>query len=201
MTFCSNYDIFRQKELAIKLGEKLKALRKKKDLTLDKLSELSGVAKATLSRIENGVTTGNLNTHLKICDALGVNLGEFYKGLENAEEKVVAFDEKTMKDAEVFNYDEKVSSIILAKQTGKKRMLPQLLIIEPQKGTPTEENSPGTDKFIFCLEGETELKIGDKAYQLKKNGSTYFDASLPHSVKNTGSKPAKLITVVSPVAL
>ena len=59
----------------MKLGEKLKALRKQKDLTLDKLAEISGVAKATLSRIENGVTTGNLNTHLKICDALGVNLG------------------------------------------------------------------------------------------------------------------------------
>jgi transcriptional regulator with XRE-family HTH domain len=185
----------------MKLGEKLKLLRKQKDLTLDKLAEFSGVAKATLSRIENGVTSGNLKTHLKICEALGVNLGELYKGLENAEEKVIAFDEKTIKDAEVFNYDEKVSSIILSKQTGRKRMLPQLLMIEPQKGTPTEENAPGTDKFIFCLEGEVELKIANKAYELKKNGSTYFDASLPHSIRNTGAKTAKLIVVVSPVAL
>jgi len=44
----------------MKLGEKLKLLRKEKDLTLDKLAEMSGMAKATLSRIENGVTTGNL---------------------------------------------------------------------------------------------------------------------------------------------
>lgn len=185
----------------MKLGEKLKLLRKEKDLTLDKLAELSGVAKATLSRIENGVTAGNLNTHLKICDALRVNLGELYKGLENAEEQVTAFDEKTLKDAEVFNYDEKVSSIILAKQTGKKKMLPQLLMIESQKQTPTEENSLGTDKFIYCLEGEAELKIGEKIYPLKKNSSSYFDASLPHSIKNTGPKTAKLIVVVSPVAL
>lgn len=185
----------------MKLGEKLKLLRKQKDLTLDKLSELSGVAKATLSRIENGVTTGNLNTHLKICGALSVNLGELYKGLENAEEKVTTFDEKTIKDAEVFNYDEKVSSIILAKQTGRKRMLPQLLMIEPQKGTPVEENQPGTDKFVYCLEGEAEIKIKEKTYALKKNASTYFDASLPHSIKNAGPKTVKLIVVVSPVAL
>lgn len=185
----------------MKLGEKLKILRKQKDLTLDKLAELSGVAKATLSRIENGVTTGNLNTHLKICEALGVNLGELYKGLERAEDKIVAFDEKSIKEAEVFSYDEKVSSIILAKQTGKKKMLPQLLMIEPEKGTPAEENSPGTDKFIYCLEGEAELKIGDKTYAIKKNGSTYFDASLPHSIRNTGSKPTKMIVVVSPVTL
>ncbi len=185
----------------MKLGEKLKLLRKEKDLTLDKLAQASGVAKATLSRIENGVTSGNLNTHLKICEALGVNLGELYKGLESVEEKVVAFDEKNIKEAEVFSYDDKVSSIILAKQTGKKKMLPQLLIIEPQKGTPVEENQPGTDKFIYCLEGEVELKIAEKIYSLKRNSSTYFDSSLPHSLKNTGTKTAKLITVVSPVAL
>lgn len=185
----------------MKLGEKLKTLRRSKDLTLDKLAELSGVAKATLSRIENGVTTGNLTTHLKICEALKVNLGELYKGLENPEEKIVAFDEKNIKDAEVFSYDEKVSSIILSKQTGKKKMLPQLLIIEPQKGTPVEENHPGTDKFLYCLEGELELKISEKTFALKKNASIYFDSSLPHSIKNIGTKTAKMITVVSPVAL
>lgn len=185
----------------MKLGEKLKLLRKEKDLTLDKLAEMSGVAKATLSRIENGVTAGNLNTHLKICEALRVNLGELYKGLENAEAKITAFDEKSLKDAEVFSYDEKVSSIILAKQTGKKHMLPQLLMIEPSKGTPIEENKPGTDKFIYCLEGEAELKIGEKVYPLKKNSSTYFDSSLPHSIKNIGKNTSKLIVVVSPVAL
>lgn len=185
----------------MKLGEKLKILRKQKDLTLDQLADASGVAKATLSRIENGVTTGNLNTHLKISEALGVNLGELYKGLEKTEEKITAFDEKNIKDAEVFNYDEKVSSVILAKQTGKKKMLPQLLMIDSKKGTPTEQNQPGTDKFVFCLEGEAELKISDKIYPLKKNSSTYFDASLPHSIRNVGSEEAKLIVVVSPVAL
>jgi transcriptional regulator with XRE-family HTH domain len=185
----------------MKLGEKLKLLRKDKGLTLDKLAELSEVAKATLSRIENGVTSGNLNTHLKICEALRVNLGELYKGLESADEKIIAFDEKTIKDAEVFNYDEKVSSIILSKQGGKKKMLPQLLMIEPDKGTPKEENPPGTDKFIYCLEGEVELTVADKKNTLKKNSSVYFDASFPHAVKNTGPKTAKLIVVVSPVAL
>ncbi len=113
----------------------------------------------------------------------------------------MAFDDKNIKEAEVFNYDEKVSSIILSKQTGKKKMLPQLLIIEPDKGTPKEENAPGTDKFIYCLEGDAELTIADKKNTLKKNSSVYFDASLPHAVKNTGTKTAKLIVVVSPIAL
>jgi transcriptional regulator with XRE-family HTH domain len=185
----------------MKLGEKLKLLRKEKDLTLDKLADMCGVAKATLSRIENGVTMGNLATHLKICEALRVNLGELYKGLENTEEKIVTFDESSIKNAEVFNYDEEVSSIFLSKQTGKKKMLPQLLIIGAQKGTPVEENPIGTDKFIYCLEGEVEVAIADKKNTLKKNASVYFDSSLPHAVKNIGTKTAKLIVVVSPIVL
>lgn len=185
----------------MKIGEKLKLLRKQRKLTLDKLAEMSGVAKATLSRIENDINAGNLSTHLKICDALGTNLGELYKGLENAGEKIIAFDEKTIKDAEVFNYDDKVSSIILTKQAAKKRMMPQLLIIESGHGTPSEESKPGTDKFIYCLEGEAELKISGSSYILKKGASTYFDASLSHSIKNTGAKTAKLLTVTSPATL
>lgn len=56
------------------IGEKLKDLRKKKDLTLDKLAEITGIAKATLSRIENNVVGGNYSTLKKISDALGVSL-------------------------------------------------------------------------------------------------------------------------------
>lgn len=189
------------RRLPMKLGEKLKTLRKEKDLTLDKLASLSGIAKATLSRIENGVTTGNLNTHLKICEALRVNLGELYKGLENPNERIATFDNKNIEKAEVFNYDEKISSIILNKYSTKNKMLPQLLIIDGQKNTPIEENPAGTDKFIYCLEGEAELTIAEKKYSLKKNATIYFDSSLPHAIKNIGSKTAKLITVVSPIAL
>lgn len=185
----------------MKLGEKLKLLRKEKSFTLDKLASLSGIAKATLSRIENGVTTGNLNTHLKICEALRVNLGDLYKGLEKQNERITAFDNKSIEKAEVFNYDEKISSIILNKHSTKNKMLPQLLIIDGKKSTPIEENPAGTDKFIYCLEGEAELSIEEKKYSLKKNATIYFDSSLPHCIKSTGEKTAKLIIVVSPVAL
>lgn len=43
-------------------------------MTLDKLAEITGLAKATLSRIENNVVGGNYNTLKKISDALGVSL-------------------------------------------------------------------------------------------------------------------------------
>ncbi|MFH1460768.1 MAG: XRE family transcriptional regulator [Candidatus Omnitrophota bacterium] len=184
----------------MKLGKKLKLLRKGKHLTLDALSQMSGVGKATLCRIENGITTGNLNTHLRICHALNLNIGEFYKDLDKKDEKISFLDNVNMEE-EVFTFDESVTSVILSKPIKNKKMLPQLLTIAAGKSTSREENKPGTDKFIYCLEGNAELSISDKIYDLKKNSTIYFDASMPHAIKNIGEQEAKLLVVVSPIAL
>lgn len=58
------------------IGERLKKIRKEKDLTLDKLAEITGVAKATLSRIENNIVGGNYVTLQRISKALHVSLEE-----------------------------------------------------------------------------------------------------------------------------
>ncbi len=58
------------------IGSKLKKLRKEKALTLHQISQMTGVAKATLSRIENGKVGGNFTTLKKIADALHVSLDE-----------------------------------------------------------------------------------------------------------------------------
>ena len=90
------------------IGEKLKRLRKSLDLTLDDISRKSGVGKATLSRIENNITAGTLRTHMKICEALNVNLKDLYEGLDIPQEEISAIGEKVSDDAEMFSYDEKL---------------------------------------------------------------------------------------------
>ena len=54
------------------LGERIKQLRRSKKLTLTELSERSGVAVSTLSKIENGQATGSVDTIFKIARGLKV---------------------------------------------------------------------------------------------------------------------------------
>ena len=61
------------------VGEIIHKLRKSKKMTLLELSNTSGVALATLSRMENGKMTGTLESHMNICKALEVNLPDLYK--------------------------------------------------------------------------------------------------------------------------
>lgn len=183
------------------LGEKLYQLRKERELTLDELSARCGVAKATLSRLENNITPGTLRTHMKICEALGISLPELYQQIDSTTQAPVVVEPKPEEQAETFAYDTKAQAIILAKQVTRKNMLPQLIILEPQGSTPKEENPPGTEKFVFCCEGKIEVKVADNVYTLKKGGSLYFKSMLPHSFKNTGKSCAKFVCVSSPVAL
>lgn len=183
------------------IGEKLKTLRKSMDLTLNDVSRKSGIGKATLSRIENNITAGTLKTHMKICEALNVNLKDLYENIDIPKEKLTAIGEKATDDAEVFSYDEKSKSIILTKNARKKNMLPQLLILEYGGKTHVEQNTPGTEKFAFCTEGKIQIEIDKKNYDLKKGTSLYFNAALPHLFINIGKKLAKCLVVTSPVAL
>lgn len=55
-------------------GQRIRAERKKQHLTLNDLSELSGVAYATLSKIEQGHKGIRLDSISKVANALGMKL-------------------------------------------------------------------------------------------------------------------------------
>lgn len=54
------------------LGPRVKTLRQERGLTLQQVSERSGVSVSTLSKVENGQVSGTVNTMLKIARGLGV---------------------------------------------------------------------------------------------------------------------------------
>ena len=58
------------------IGENIRALRKKKNLTLEVLSGLSGISESFLGMVERGVSSISLETLLAICDALDVTAND-----------------------------------------------------------------------------------------------------------------------------
>ena len=56
------------------LGQAISARRKALGMTQGQLSSLSGIAQPNLSNIERGVAGGRLDTYLKICSLIGIDL-------------------------------------------------------------------------------------------------------------------------------
>lgn len=184
------------------VGARLRVLRKSQKITLIELSKASGVDIATISRIETGVMTGTLESHMKLATALGVKLTDLYAGIEEARIKdaVSLQDPSTRTDIYVHQAG-KSSTTMLTTDVLKKKLMPVLIAIEPGGSTHKEEARVGTERFLYVLEGELEARIGDQTHTLKRGSTLYFDASIPHNFRNPSRRPAKCLSVVTPPVL
>ncbi len=183
----------------MQVGKRIRELRKKRDMTLEELSQKSGVALATLSRMENGKMTGTLASHNRICKALGTSLGELYKEVEDSS-KTVESVPKTGR-AEPLVHTHKVRYELLVTKTLNKKIMPLIIKVSSGGETRKEENEPGVEKFVYIISGSLEAVIGDRSYTLKRGDSLYFDASLPHVFKNRTKIKAAAICIISPPTL
>lgn len=183
----------------MKIGEKIRQLRKQQDMTLKELSEKSGVALATLSRMENNKMTGTLESHINIARVLSVSLPELYSEVI-IEEKRAEVQPHTGA-ADTFVHTEKSSFRILTSKVLSKKMMPIMLTIQPGGSTNKEESRKGTEKFLYILDGLLEAVIGNESFTVHKKDTLYFDASVPHFFKNVGTVPVKAICVICPPAL
>lgn len=181
------------------IGKRVQELRKVKSMSLTELAEKSGVQIATLSRMENMKMTGTLESHMNIARALGVDVTQLYTAIIKEEDKSQVQTPKSLSD--VFVHSEKSSYEILTSNILGKRMMPILLKIEAGGQTNTEQNQPGSEKFVFVLEGKIEIQVGERTYALSRHNTLYFDASLEHKFVNAGKSTAKVICVGTPVAL
>ena len=181
------------------VGEIIHKLRKSKKMTLLELSNASNVALATLSRMENAKMTGTLESHIKICKALETDLPDLYKDLA-ASKKTVELRPRTAR-ADIFIHDNKAASEMLASNFMNKKMMPILIKLGKSGRTHSEETKSGVERFVYILEGKIEANIGDNRYALVKGDTLYFESSLPHYFRNTGTIEARLISVTTPPSL
>jgi len=59
------------------VGAKLKFFREKRELSTNKLSDLTGISQSTISKLENGKRKADLDTLLKIAEALNIPVTAF----------------------------------------------------------------------------------------------------------------------------
>lgn len=184
----------------MEIGGRVRALRKEQRMTLDELAQRSSLALETLSRLENGRISGTFRTHQKIAQALGVRVTDLYKDMESAEAPPAVVDESSP-DAERFTYQEKAAAILLARQVTGRRILPQLLVLQPRGKTALEQYRPGTERWLYGLEGRIEVSVGGRRYRLGRGQALSFKGSVAHQFRNAGRGTAKGILVTSPVVV
>ena len=177
------------------LGQRIKGLRG--SVRQREFARRCKIDASTINKIEKGSLIGTLDIHIKICQALGISLSTLYKGVY--EEKIHPLEVTLEKP---LTLDKKISRHILAWNVLlNKRMLPEILILEEEK--QLQENlPPDTQRFIYVLEGKVEIGTKNEKHTLSHDQSLYVtDASIQHTLRNTGLSPATILVVTNPIVL
>jgi transcriptional regulator with XRE-family HTH domain len=175
------------------LGEALKDLRRQRGHSLNQVSEATGISRSFLSLVESGRSDITIGRLLRLVTFYGAHISDLLPQEEPHDPVVVRRDEQR----EVKSLAEGMRVFLLAPDIDR-RMTPSLGVIEP-RGASAERATHEGEEFIYVLDGVIELEIADRdLLRLEKGDSAYFRADRPHAYKNTGSHPAKFVSVASP---
>lgn len=180
------------------LGQRMRQLRKEKGLTLVEVSQKTGVAQATLSRIETGSMIGTLESHEKVAEVLGVGLTELYTGIDKRYDEITHTPHAARK---VTHHSKDVQMELLTTDPSQKKITPLLVTIQPEAESLKQQSERGVEKFIYVLDGEIKAVVDKQSFVLKAGETLYLDASLPHEFANEKARPARLLMAVSPAKL
>jgi quercetin dioxygenase-like cupin family protein len=173
------------------IGQKLLRLRNKKGISLDELSEKTGLKLDYLRKIEDGKDLPPVGDILKISRALTIDPDEL---LQRGDDK-----EKELRKKRIQDFAVRESSYLYTVLTPKaknKHLRAFRITIPPESEHPRINYEHEGEEFIYVLEGVVEVSVGQKKHVLKRNDSLHFDSSIRHSLKNNSRHETVLIVTL-----
>ena len=183
------------------IGHKIKGLRESKNLTIEEISERSGLTVEQISSIENDVNLPSLGPLIKIARALGVRLGTFMddsdalgpvvcRAADREKESSISFSNGATDARKHMEYHP------LAQQKAGRHMEPFVIDINPEESPNFQLSAHEGEEFIYVMQGEVEIVYGKETYSLQEGDSIFYDSIVKHHVHGAPGKSAKILAVV-----
>ncbi|MGD8776863.1 MAG: cupin domain-containing protein [Syntrophobacterales bacterium] len=195
ISLTSDLDLESEEPSAV--GERIRKLREHKGLSLDDVSQRTGLSEEMLESIEADSVAPPLGTLTKLARALEMKMGYLLTGGESKPFVITRKDERKPVSRHAAEQQRKYGYSYLSLSPGMRdRNLEPFLVTL----SPTAEEMPGSvhegEEFIYVLEGEMEVVLGEDRAILYPGDSIYYHSSIPHLVKCHQDKPTKILAVL-----
>ena len=178
------------------LSDRIQMVREMRGLTIKDLSSRTGIDAETLIRIESGKVVPALGQLVKLGKALDMKMGYFISpGIDEPLTVVRKHERRSVSrygEAKSMLYGYSYES--LAPDKANRLMEPFIVSLVPTQ--IQEFSTHAGQEFIYVLEGEIKVQVGDRADSLKPGDAVYYDSNQPHSVRCAGTTPAKVLAVL-----
>lgn len=173
------------------IGKKINTLRKAQGLTLQQLSNASGLSVSFISQVERELASPTVVSLAQLAHALQVSPSYFFPPppSEGCVVRSYARHPFQLEDA----------AAIYARLGGdfSGRQLEPLLANYPPHFA-SEEFSHQGEEFLFVLRGNLMISLDGNEYCLDVGDSMHFHSSHVHRVENRGDSPTQVIFVNTP---
>jgi len=177
----------------MKLGSRLRDLRRRQEMTLEELAKRTGLTSSFLSQVERNVTSPSVKSLREIAFGLNTKVKCFFEEEEHRDFIFVKKDKRK----NVVNDKLKSCYQVLASGLLNIRMEPSLIILKVGGETEKQPRSDDGEEFGFVLKGKVELLRGMEEFIMEKGDSIYFKGVKSHKIVNIDSSEAKLLWIVS----
>lgn len=166
------------------IGDRLRQARRRRDMSLTEVSELTGISPSTLSRLESGQRRPHLDLLLPIARAIGASLDDLVGTADG--------------DPRIRPRPHRRPGVVitpLSRPDSSAYVAHMRFAAETRAADPRVHD--GRD-WVYVLSGRLRLVLGDQDLVLEPGEAAEFPTTTPHWMGSTGAGPVEVLTIFGP---
>ena len=186
-----------QADRRVRMGERLRGIRRDRKLTLADVANLSGLAISTVSKVERGLMALTYDRFSQLAEGLGVDIAELFsergEPFGPGQVAVARTGEFRLHETENYVYE------MLFPELWRKAMTPMMGTLRPYETMHFDRfvSHPGQE-FLLVLDGTVTVRFEDMDPVVLGTGeSVYFDSRRGHLYASADDRPARILVVCS----
>ena len=167
------------------IGPRLKSWRLKRSLTLDDLSELTGISTSTISRLEAGKRAPNLELVVPLARALRLELDDLVP--------------RSVPDPRVPRVTKRIDEVVFEQLSpdSSPSQATKVTFPRPKPGVQPDARVHDGYEWLYVLTGRLRLVLGDHDIVMGPGEAAEFDTRTPHWRGSAGPGEAEILAIFS----
>ena len=181
----------------LRLGERVRAIRRARNWTLEEAAGRAGLARSTLSKIENEQMSPTFDAVQKLARGLDIDVPQLFQPapLDRVSGRRAVTRAGAGRPHPTATYEHE----LLAPELSRKRMLPYKAVIHARDfGEFDDWVRHEGEEFLLVLSGS--IRLYTEFYEpadLSAGDSAYYDGAMGHCVISTGPEDATILWVTT----
>jgi len=164
------------------VGPRIRAIRRKKGITLAEMAELTTISQSTLSRLESGKRRPTLELLLTLARVFGIEMDELVSAPVTGDPRVHI--------RPVTRHG--VTYMPLSRRPGGIQTYKVIIPGTDPTAEPELKTHAGYE-WIYVIDGQLRLLLGDRDVVLKSGEVAEFDAKVPHWMGGANRSSVELL--------